>query len=321
MTQVADSNPRYAVPENVSEEAKAILGQPVDMGFLDRPAPSSAEAWEAQIAESTAPFEPMIREMVERAPISVSKSTIGGVTVREVVPENDVKEGRVLLNVHGGGFTMFGGDLSVMEAVGPASAGYRVLAVDYRMLPHHPFPAAVDDGLAVYRKLLDDHAPEQIAVFGASAGGALAASLILAAREEGLPLPAAAVMHTPWCDLARIGDSYETNEGVDPTMPSYELVRHAAHAYAGEHPLDHPLVSPVYADFSKGFPPSLLSTGTRDLLLSCTIRLHRALRAAGVPADLHVYDAMWHGFAGMVPTEGKDLARETMLFLDRHLAG
>ena len=316
-----ESRSRYAVPENVSEAAKTILSQPVDMSFQDRPSPSSADAWEAQIAESNAPFEPMIREMVDCAPVSVSKSAISGVTVREVLPKNDLKEDRVLLNVHGGGFTMFGGDLSVMEAVGPASAGYRVVAVDYRMLPHHPFPAAVDDGLAVYRKLLDDYGPERIAVFGTSAGGALTASLILAARDEGLPLPAAAVMHTPWCDLARIGDSYATNEGVDPAMPSYELVRDAANAYAGEQPLDHPLISPVYADFSKGFPPSLLSTGTRDLLLSCTVRLHRALRAAGVPADLHVYDAMWHGFAGMVPKEGRDLERETLEFLDRHLAG
>lgn len=318
---MADDKPRYPVPENVSEAAKAILSQPVDMSFLDRPVPPSADAWEAKIAEDNAPFGPMIREMIDRAPVSVSESSISGVTVREVLPERNLKEGRVLLNVHGGGFTMFGGDLSVMEAVGPASAGYRVVAVDYRMLPHHPFPAAVDDGVAVYRKLLDDYAPEQIAVFGTSAGGALTASLILAARDQGLPLPAAAVMHTPWCDLAKIGDSYETNEGVDPAMPSYEIVRDAAKAYAGGEPLNHPLISPVYADFSKGFPPSMLSTGTRDLLLSCTVRLHRALRAAGVHAELHVYDAMWHGFSGMVPAEGKDLERETLEFLERHLAG
>ena len=317
---MSNANPRYAVPENVSDAAKAILGQAVDMSFLDQPTPSSADAWEAQINESNAPFATMIRDMVEKAPVEVSETKIAGVVVREVVPTSGLKEGRVLLNVHGGGFTMFGGELSVMEAIGPASAGYRVLSVDYRMLPHHPFPAAVEDSVAVYRAVLNDYAPERIAVFGTSAGGALTASLILAARDEGLPLPAATVMHTPWSDLARIGDSYETNEGVDPFMPSYELVRHAAAVYAGEHSMDHPLISPVYADFTKGFPPSLLSTGTRDLLLSCTIRLHRALRAAGVDADLHVYDAMWHGFSGLVPEEGQDLARETMAFLDRHLA-
>ncbi len=315
-------NPRFPAPENVSAEAKAFLSLPVDTSAADRPSPTSAEEWEAQIAESNGMFEALVRESVEKAPVVVAKSTMAGVTVREVVPENDadLKRDRVLLNFHGGGFTMFGGDLSVLEAVGPASAGYRVVAVDYRMPPHHPFPAAVDDGVAVYRHLLETADARQIAMFGASAGGALAASVILAARDQGLPLPAAAVMHTPWADLAKIGDSYETNDGVDPTLSTYEMLRDAATAYADGEPLDHPLLSPVYGEFSKGFPPSLLSTGTRDLLLSCTVRLHRALRAAGIPADLHVYDAMWHGFQLMAPVEGKDLDREVMEFLDRHLA-
>ncbi len=319
-----DAKPRYPVPENVSPEAQTLLAQGVDLSPAQQPDPSSAAEWEAQIAENDALYGGMVRQMIDQAPVVVSEATtMGGATVREVVPERseDLKEGRVLLNLHGGGYTMFGGDLSVMEAAGPASAGYRVIAVDYRMLPHHPFPAGLDDGVAVYRELLGQVPPEKIAVFGTSAGGALTASVILAARDEGLPLPAAAVMHTPWADLAKIGDSYATNEGVDLAMPSYELVRGAAKAYAGERPMDHPLISPVYGDFTKGFPPSLLSTGTRDLLLSCTVRLHRALRAAGIPADLHVYDAMWHGFSAMVPTEGRDLARETMAFLDRHLQG
>ncbi len=314
-------NPRYTVPENVSAEARAFLALPVDMSAAERPAPTSVEEWEAQIAESEALFGGMIRDLIDKAPVAVSRSEIDGVTVREVVPQSGTPawEDRILLNLHGGGYTMFGGDLSVFEAVGPAAAGYRVLSVDYRMPPHHPFPAAVDDGVAVLRHLLKEYDPGKVAVYGTSAGGALTASVILAARDRGLPLPAAAVMHTPWSDLAKIGDSYETNEGVDPTLPSYEMLRAGADAYSGGEPLDHPLLSPVYGDFTGGFPPSLLSTGTRDLLLSCTVRLHRALRSAGIPADLHVYDAMWHGFPLMVPEEGKDLDRETLEFLDRHL--
>ena len=320
---MSEANPRYPVPENVSKEAQAFLSLPVDMSFAERPSPTSVAEWEAHIAESNGMFEGLVLEQIEKSPIVVSKSTMAGVTVREVIPadEASLKRDRILLNVHGGGYTMFGGDLSVLEAVGPAMAGYRVLSVDYRMPPHHPFPAAVDDGLAVYQQLLEEWDPRKIAVYGTSAGGALTASVILAARDRGLPLPAAAVMHTPWSDLAKIGDSYETNDGVDPTLPSYEMLRDGANAYANGERLDHPLLSPVYGDFTKGFPPSLLSTGTRDLLLSCTVRLHRALRSAGIPADLHVYDAMWHGFPLMVPVEGKDLDRETMEFLDRHLGG
>ena len=316
-------NPKYPVPENVSAEAKAFLALPVDMSAAERQAPKNDKEWAAQIAESDGMFGALIRDLIDKAPVAVSKSEIDGVTVREVLPESGTPrwEDRILLNLHGGGFTMFGGDLSVMEAVGPATEGYRVVAVDYRMPPAHPFPAAVDDGVAVLRHLLEQYGPGKVAVYGTSAGGALTASVILAARDQGLPLPAAAAMHTPWCDLAKIGDSYETNDGVDPTLPSYEMLRAGAHVYAGGQPLDHPLLSPVYGDFGRGFPPSLLSTGTRDLLLSCTVRLHRALRSAGIPADLHVYDAMWHGFPLMVPVEGKDLDRETFEFFERNLGG
>ncbi len=317
------SNPKYPAPEHVSAEARAFLALPIDMSAAERPAPTSDEEWAAQIAESDGMFGALIRDLIDKAPVAVSRSEIDGVTVREVLPESGTPrwEDRILLNLHGGGYTMFGGDLSVMEAVGPATEGYRVVAVDYRMPPSHPFPAAVDDGVAVLRHLLEKYRPGKVAVYGTSAGGALTASVILAARDQGLPLPAAAVMHTPWADLAKIGDSYETNEGVDPTLPSYEMLRAGANGYAGGEPLDHPLLSPVYGDFGKGFPPSLLSTGTRDLLLSCTVRLHRALRSAGIPAELHVYDAMWHGFPLMVPVEGRDLDRETLEFLDRHLGG
>jgi acetyl esterase/lipase len=102
-------------------------------------------------------------------------------------------------------------------------------------------------------------------------------------------------------------------------MTSYEVVRAAAELYAGDAGLTSPLVSPVYGDYRPGFPPSLLSSGTRDLLLSCTVRQHRALREAGVDAELHVFEAMWHGFSAIAPTEGACLHSEVLRFLDRHL--
>ena len=222
------------------------------------------------------------------------------------------------MNLHGGGYTMGGGDVSVMEGLGLAAAGYRVVSVDYRMPPEHPFPAAVEDGVAVYRELLDSYSPKRIAIFGTSAGGGLTASVIVSARDQGLPLPAAALMHTPWSDLSKTGDTYYTNEGVDPILSVYEGgLGQGAVLYAGEAGLKHPLVSPVYADFGPGFPPSLLSSGTRDLLLSCTVRLHRALRESGVEADLHVFEAMWHG-ASNVP-DMQDLRREVREFLAEHV--
>ena len=108
------------------------------------------------------------------------------------------------------------------EGLGLALAGYRVVSVDYRMPPKHPFPAAVDDGVAVYRALLSDYAAERVAIFGTSAGGGLTASVIVSARDQGLPLPAAALMHTPWSDLSKTGDTYYTREWVDPILSSYD---------------------------------------------------------------------------------------------------
>ena len=318
---MSQPNPRYPAPENVSPDARAFLAQPVDMSQAERPAPSSLAEWDERINETNTMIGAVLEERLKQAPISVAKGERAGVTVREVTPDDPHPERSewVLMNLHGGGYTMLGGDVSIMEALDLARDGFRVVSVDYRMPPRHPFPAAVDDGVAVYRELLRDHSPARIAVYGSSAGGALSASVILAARDQGLPLPAAAVLHTPWSDLARIGDSYATNEGVDPMLPSYSMLDASAQAYANGTSLDDPLLSPVYGDFGRGFPPALLSTGTRDLLLSCTIRLHRAMRAAGVAAELHVFDAMWHAFPLFAPEEGKELHRETVAFLDRHL--
>lgn len=313
--------PGLPVPEHLSQEAQDVLSQPVDMSIANLPAPRSAEEWDERTAETSQMFGPIIQDLAAKSPISVASSEIAGVAVRELLPDSSVplREGQILLNLHGGGYTSFGGDLCIMESIGPASAGFHVIAVDYRMPPHHPFPAAVEDGVAVYRALLEDYEPADIGVFGASAGGGLTAAVILAAREEGLPLPAAAVLNTPWSDLAKVGDSYFANEGVDPMLPSYSMLGPAAEIYAAGEPLDNPLISPVYADYTKGFPPSLLSTGTRDMLLSCTVRLHRRLRNAGIEAELHVFESMWHGFQLLVPTEGQELDNEIIGFWERHL--
>ena len=310
--------PRYPVPTHISEEAQAVLAAPIEVSAAS---PQTPEQWRALSAGLDARFAPVLEARIAELPVSITQKEMGGVTVREIVPKLPLepRPDKVLMNVHGGGYFMMGGELSVMEGIGLAAEGrYRVISVDYRMPPDHPFPAAVDDGVAVYRELLKTTDPGDIAIFGASAGGGLAAAVTLAARDQGLPLPGAVVMHTPWADLSKTGDSYFTNEGVDPVLPTYDgVLEGAALMYAGDAGLKHPLVSPVYADYSGGFPPALLSTGTRDLLLSSTVRLHRQLRRAGVPAELHVFDAMWHGLS-MLP-EGRELQAEVLVFLEKNL--
>ncbi|MFK7731041.1 MAG: alpha/beta hydrolase [Pseudomonadales bacterium] len=313
---------KYSVPRHVSAEAQAILSRPVLMeGRLVRP--SSSEQWQQLKRQQSLRVQPQI-ELLKSAPINIKRTEMGGVTVRILTPEQipAAKQDKVLIGLHGGAYVFFGGEASVLEAANIALAGqYKVIAVDYRMPPEHPFPHAVNDAVAVYKAVLETTAAENIAVFGTSAGGSLTASMIVSARDQGLPLPAAAYMNTPWSDLSKTGDSYVTNEAVDPVLPVYGgALAAAAEVYADVAGLKHPLVSPVYADYSQGFPPSLLITGTRDLLLSSTVRLHRVLREAGVNADLHVFDAMWHAFTANIDMPEAQRAQRLVIdFLDTQL--
>ena len=167
----------------------------------------------------------------------------------------------------------------------------------------------------MYRRLLEVRAPDQIVVGGASAGGNLAAALMLRARDEGLPMPAALVLQTPEVDLTESGDSFATNLGLDNVLTA-SLAGSIA-LYAGDHDLTDPYLSPLFGDVT-AFPPTLLQAGTRDLFLSNTVRMHRKLRAAGVDAELHVFEAMPHGGFFGAP-EDEELAHEVRRFIASHL--
>ena len=313
--------PKYPVPSTVSAEAQILLGRDiVQASQFDLP--QTTEQWRTFIDARNAEASHHVANTLAAFDVEIEKKTIAGVTVREVVPSDSerIVEGVALLNVHGGGYTMMAGDLSVFEAAAAAgTGGFRVYAVDYRMPPEHPFPAAVDDALAVYKALLDRYPANKIGIFGSSAGGGLAAAVTLAAREQGLPLPGAVGLNTPWSDLTKTGDSYFSNDGVDPVLTSYDGSLGArARLYAGKRDLKEPLLSPIYADYSLGFPPTFLLSGTRDLFLSNTVHEHRALRRAGIDAELHVFEAMWHGFGG---PEGMEAQRELARFFTERLVG
>jgi monoterpene epsilon-lactone hydrolase len=288
------------------------------VGSSPYPALDDTEAWRSRAAESDALIVQMVGDRASQAAADVEEIDLDGVRVYVVTPDDfPSDDGRVVLDIHGGAFVTGGGEscrIMGLHAVGLSRV--RTWAVDYRMPPDHPYPAPLDDCVAAYRALLRDHRPDEIIVRGGSAGGNLAAALILRSRDEGLPLPAAAVLMTPEVDLTESGDSFVTNLGLDNVLT--ESLMSANLLYAGNHDLTDPYLSPLYADFNKGFPPSMLTTGTRDLFLSNTVRLHRALRSAGVPADLHVVEGAGHaGFFSQAP-EDEDLASEVRLFIDAH---
>ena len=196
-----------------------------------------------------------------------------------------------------------------------ARTGLHTWSVDYRMPPDFPYPTPLDDCLAVYRALLEVKRPEQIVVGGGSAGGNLAAALMLKARAAGLPMPACLLLFSPEVDLTESGDTFETNQGVDTVLVN--RLSDSIALYANGHDLSDPFLSPLFGDVSN-FPPTFLQSGTRDLFLSNTVRLHRALRAGDVEAELHVWEAMPHGGFFGAP-EDAELGLEVRRFLAKHL--
>jgi epsilon-lactone hydrolase len=305
------------VPSFLSPEAQAILG----MGLLqadEYPPLEDLDGWRAMVASRDEFVGSMMADRVSTFDGDVEEIDRDGTRIFVVTPAGTPDEdGGVYLDFHGGGLIMGGGDICRAMGIGVAnSVGRRTWTVDYRMPPDFPYPAALDDAVATYRALLDVRGPEQIIVGGASAGGNLAAALILRARDEGLPLPAAAILQTPEVDLTESGDSFRTNLGVDTVLTGSLMPANLL--YAAGHDLAHPYLSPLFGDFAKGFPPTFLTTGTRDLFLSNTVRMHRALRAADVPTELHVMEAAPHGgFFGTAP-EDAQVTRDLRRFVDLH---
>jgi monoterpene epsilon-lactone hydrolase len=265
-----------------------------------------------------------IPALLARQHVKSEASTIDGVRVHILTPDDIPTENKdkVLIHVHGGCYVLFPGESGTPEGIIMAGDGhYKVISVDYRMPPEAYFPAAVDDAVTVYKAVLKDTPAKNIGVFGTSAGGALTLELVLRAREQGLPAPGALGSGTPMSDATKTGDSFYTNEKVDNILVSRDGFCDAATViYAHGHDLKDPLISPVYGDMH-GFPPTILTTGTRDLLLSNTVRVHRKLRRAGIEATLQVYEGESHAryeFDDTLP-ESKEAFGEIASFFGAHL--
>ncbi len=262
--------------------------------------------------------------LLERMHVTSTPGTMGGVKVYTLTPATIPPENadKVLIHVHGGCYVLFPGEAGTPEGIMMAGFGhYKVISVDYRMPPEAYFPAAVDDAVDVYKEVLKTTPAKNVAFFGTSAGGALAIEMVLRAREKGLPVPGAIAPGTPMSDVTKTGDSFYTNEKVDNILVSRDGFCDAATVvYAKGHDLKDPLLSPVYGDMH-GFPPAILTTGTRDLLLSNTVRVHRNLRRAGVAAELEVFEGQSHAqyqFDDRLP-ETKEAFGEIAMFFGEHL--
>jgi acetyl esterase/lipase len=279
------------MPSTVTPEAQQWLKE------IEHEAPQSKDL--AEIRKGTDAWR--VRDSAEAKrlyPVNIEETTTAGVRTDIITPLSmqASNKNRVLINLHGGGFISDSGSLIEGDPIANL-AKIKVVSVYYRLAPENPFPAAVDDVVAVYKELLKTYPPRNIGIFGTSAGAILTGEVAVKLKELGLPLPAALGMFSTLADFSRTGDSQQLfalngfSGNLAPQPPNGVLDS----AYVGKTDPKNPVLSPLFADLH-GFPPCLLVTGTRDLLLSNTSMLHLALLNAGVDSQLLVYEAMPHAF-------------------------
>jgi acetyl esterase/lipase len=278
------------VPEDLSPEAQKSLSR----AQPDQGPPEPLAERRKHTDEYTARAK---EEWLKICPVDIKDQVIDGVPVHVVTPQNMPMSShdRILINLHGGGFNSDSG--SYTESIPMASyTRVKVVAVLYRLAPEHPFPAAVDDSIAVYKALLKVYQPQHIVIYGTSAGAILTAEVAVRLKQLGLPLPAALGIFSGMGDFARAGDSQAMYglRGLTGHLDPPEPEAHDPY-YVGSTNSRDPVLSPVYADL-KGLPPTLFVTSGRDLLLSGTANLHRAYLHAGIDAQLVVFDALTHAF-------------------------
>jgi acetyl esterase/lipase len=228
--------------------------------------------------------------------VEVEQTQIAGVDVDWLRPKNARKD-KVLLYLHGGAYVM-GSPRTHRQLVSHTARAAGVVAVlpDYRLAPEHPFPAAIDDSVAVYRSLLESgFKPEDIIISGDSAGGGLSVATLLTLRHAGLPMPAAAVLLSPYLDVLGTGESATTRADRDPWFDVADLHVVARYYCPDESEWKNPLVSPVFANVA-GLPPMLIQVGDDEILLSDSTRLAEKLEAEGIEVELEIWPHMWHVF-------------------------
>ena len=268
------------------------------------------QTWKA-LADAGAKTPQEMRPVLERLftdfpsarQVKCEPVSAGGVMAEWITAPNAAAD-RAILYLHGGGYIM-GSINTHRELIARLSkaAQARILALDYRLAPEHPFPAPVEDATAAYRWMLAQGLkPSRIAVAGDSAGGGLTVAALVAFRDAGLPMPAPGIAISPWVDLEAIGESMKTRSSQDPIVKP-EMIREIARVYlAGQNPRS-PLAAPLYADLH-GLPPLLIHVGDAEALLDDSKRLAERAKAAGVDVTLEVWPEMphvWHLFAHFLP--------------------
>jgi monoterpene epsilon-lactone hydrolase len=318
-----DSIRNNSIPTTISPEAQKVLKEIYANKAYERavPAVDDKKGWRKQHAAFEQAGKAKNDKAVEVSKVTVTDAKLGGTPVLDIRP-NDWKDNRkVLVYTHGGAYTMFSARSTLMSsAVMARATGLRVISVDYTNPPFARWQEVQEQVISVFKALLaEGYTMKDIALYGDSAGGGLATSTVLNLRDRGMGMPAAVLLWSPWVDLTNAGDTANTLAYTDPLLHYDPLLKNSALAFANGVELPDPRVSPLYADFSKGFSPALITDGTKCIFLSTSVRLYQALEAAGQPVKLDIAEGMWHVYQQTPMPESDVVIKKSTDFIHKHL--
>jgi acetyl esterase/lipase len=324
----AKLKPSITTVDTVSPQTRKYLESLPDPAAAPAwPAPDDVAGWKRLWQTTEAQSEPAVQATLRRYRPTVEERKLGGVPVLFVKPRGWRDNGKVLVHLHGGAYVTHSARSRLTSSAPAADAtGLLVVSVDYTLAPAGKWPQVTDEVLAVFAGLkAEGRQLKDVAIYGESAGGGLAAASVLKMRDKGLGMPAAVVLWSPWADVTNRGDSALTMRDFDPYYRYERDLKRAADAYAEPKDQRHPYVSPVYGDYAKRFPPTLIQGGTRELFLSHFVRQYRAIEDGGGQAVLDLYDGMPHVFQMRVQLadapETATALKKMAAFLKRHLGG
>jgi epsilon-lactone hydrolase len=313
------------VPPTVSPEWQQRLATFIDPApHPQTPPANDIAAWKKIHDDLENMIDPGVDDMVKTYGATVTSRTIAGIPVIDVKPKGWIQSDKLLVYTHGGAYTFFSARSSLGSAlVGARATGLRVISIDYTVAPNAKWNVITDQVIAVFKALQKDEGfkLKNIAIYGDSAGGGLAAGVVLKMRDLALGMPGVVILWSPWSDITDVGDTYHTLRLADPSYLYDKHLKTAADAYADPKDQKNPYVSPVYGDYSKGFPPTIIQGGTKEIFLSNFVRQYQAIDSAGGIAKLDIYEGMTHCFmtGGADTPEGKLALLKVKKFIDQYL--
>ncbi|WP_299157904.1 alpha/beta hydrolase [uncultured Eudoraea sp.] len=308
--------------QTISPEAKEIINAFTSAKSKPHvPLPEDKERWKTVQHQVEIATKDQNEAFIAQLGLKVTELNLGGIPVLDIKPNNWKDNGKVLVYTHGGAYVLFSA-LSTINVSGQTAqaTGCRVIAIDYTLAPHAKWLEISDEIITVFKELLKEgYTMAEIGLFGDSAGGGLASTTALRLRDEGFGLPAAVVLYSPMGDLSCPGESFQTLKAAEGFYDYKKHIKPSFKAYADTSDYKNPYVSSIYGDFNKGYAPTLIQGGTKELLLSSFVRLYQAMDIADVDVKLDIYEGMPHVFQRYSIPETEIALNKVNDFFKEHL--